>query len=309
MDKPRNKFADYLAYLALRLFAMFVHMFSCQANYAFAAFLGNLYYRFDKRHREMAIKHLRACFPDWPEQKYQRVARASMRHMLYLVMDVLLTTREITQWKWRQHIVFSEVQEIFDILLKREKSVVMISGHFGSWEVSGYTMAAVGFNSYALARPLDNPYLNKYLLGQREKMGMKILDKFGAMQRIEKIVKSRSMIGFIADQDAGQRGMFVDFFGRPASTYRAPAFVAIKHKIPVAIGYGRRIDEKYKFELGVDRIIHPHEWADKEDPAQWITQQFTSSLERIIRKAPEQYLWTYRRWKTHPKVENAAEKE
>ena len=79
-------------------------------------------------------------------------------------------------------------------------------------------------------------------------------------------------VGFIADQDAGHKGVFVDFFGRPASTYKAIALLAMRHGAPVVVGYGRRLGAEYKFEIGVNRIILPGEWADKDDPMTWITE-------------------------------------
>ena len=169
-------------------------------------------------------------------------------------------------------------------------------------------MATLGFSGYAIARPLDNPYLNEYLMGVRERQGLKILDKTGATARMDPILRSGQYVAFIADQDAGRRGVFVDFFGRPASTYKAPALMAMEYDLPVAVGYGRRLDEQFRFEIGIERIIYPHEWADKEDPVAWITQEYTSALEAIVRSAPEQYLWIYRRWKTQPRKQRPPRK-
>jgi demethylmenaquinone methyltransferase/2-methoxy-6-polyprenyl-1,4-benzoquinol methylase len=114
-------------------------------------------------------------------------------------------------------------------------------------------------------------------------------------------------VGFIADQDAGRKGAFVDFFGRKASTYKIIALMAMQYEVPVVIGYGKRLDEDDHFEIGIERIILPHEWAGKDDPVLWITQEYTAALEQVIRRAPEQYLWVHRRWK-HRVVELAAAK-
>jgi KDO2-lipid IV(A) lauroyltransferase len=92
----------------------------------------------------------------------------------------------------------------------------------------------------------------------------------------------------------------VDFFGRKASTYKSIALLAMRHNVPILVGYGRRLDEQYHFALGVHRAIHPDQWADKDDPMRWITQEYTTALEEIIRTAPEQYLWGHRRWKHRP---------
>ena len=178
--------------------------------------------------------------------------------------------------------------------------MILIAGHFGNWEVIGYTMATLGFTGYAIAKSLDNPYLNDYLLGVRQKMGLKILDKAGAMKLMDDILQKKELVSFVADQDAGKRGVFVDFFGRKASSYKAPALTAIRNNVPLIVGFGRRLGNQYKFEMGIERVIRPDQWANAKDPVLWITQEYTRSLENIIRRAPEQYLWIYRRWKTRP---------
>ncbi len=303
MAKPRNKFLDYLAYIGLRLFAMFVHMFSWEANYRTARWIGNMLYRFDKRHRHRALEHLRLSFPEWSEEKRERIAKASMRNMVYLGLEILFTTRLITPGRWRRHIKLTNMGTNLRMMLEHKTPIVYITGHFGNWEVIGYTMGALGFPVYAVARSIDNPYINEYILGVRQKRGMTILDKQGATADIPNLLADNASVCFIADQDAGRKGVFVDFFGRKASTYKSIALLAMQVNAPVIVGYGRRLDEQYHFEIGIQRIIYPQEWANKKDPMFWVTQEYTKALEDIIRTAPEQYLWVHRRWKHRPKGE------
>jgi KDO2-lipid IV(A) lauroyltransferase len=306
MAKPRNNLLDYLAYLGIRLFAMFVHMFSWQANYRMARWIGNLLYRFDHRHRRRALEHLRRSFPDWNEEQYRRIARASLRNLVYLGLEVLFTTRLITPGRWRRHIRLTNMAQTIRMLIEKRTPLIMITGHFGNWEVLGYTMGTLGFPSVAVARPLDNPYANEYMLGVRERAGQVILDKKGVTRVVDEILKGNGTLCFIADQDAGRKGVFVDFFGRKASTYKSIALLAMQYHAPIGVGYGRRLDEQYHFELGIQRMILPEEWARKDDPLTWITQEYTTALEQVIRTAPEQYLWVHRRWKHRPKGEPEA---
>jgi KDO2-lipid IV(A) lauroyltransferase len=305
MAKPRNKFLDYLAYLGLRLFAMSIHMFGWEANYRTARWIGNMMYRFDRRHRQRALEHLRLSFPGWTEEEYHRVARASMRNLVYLGLEVLFTTRLITPGRWRRHIKLTNMAETIRLLVERKSGVVMATGHFGNWEVVGYMMATLGFPTVAVARPLDNPYINDYILSVRERTGMSILYKKGATQSMDDVLESKGILGFIPDQDAGRKGLFVNFFGRPASSYKSLALMAIQHNVPLIVGYGRRLDEAYHFEIGIQRIIYPSEWADRSDPVQWVTQEWNTAIEETIRLAPEQYLWVHRRWKHRPPGEEA----
>ncbi|MHC4984632.1 MAG: lysophospholipid acyltransferase family protein [Planctomycetota bacterium] len=303
MAKPANKVVAYLQYLGLRIFEMVIRMFPVKANYGTATLIGDALFFFDRRHRLRAIEHLRKSFPHWSEAHLNRVARESMRNMVYLGLEVLLTPDLITPATWRRHVTFVNQRENILQLLRQERGAIYITGHFGNWEVTGYTMARVGFPVFAVARPLDNPYLNEHILGVRQRTGMTILDKKGVAERVDDILDSHGAISFIADQDAGRKGMFVDFFGRKASTYKSIGLMAMRHEVPVIVGYGRRMGHGFKFEIGIDRIIRPEEWADQDNPLEWITQAYTASLEHIIRTAPEQYLWVHRRWKHRPKGE------
>lgn len=303
MAKPRNKYRDYLQYLALRLFEMTVKMFDVKVNYFTAFHIGNALFYLDKRHRNRAKQHLRLSFPDWSERKIHKVAKASMRNVVYLGLEVLFTTELITPTKWRQRLILTNQKENIRQLLRQDRGAIYLTGHFGNWEVTGYAMATLGFPVYAIARPLDNPYVNEHILGVRQRNGMTILDKKGASEQADGILESGGAVSFIADQDAGRKGCFVNFFGRKASTYKSIALLAMRHKVPVIVGYGKRLGEDFKFEIGVQRIIDPSEWADEDKPMEWITQEYTKALEDVVRTAPEQYLWVHRRWKHRPKGE------
>ncbi len=303
MARPRNKYRDYLMYLGVRLFAMFVHMFSWETNYRTGRWVGDLLFRFDGRHRRIAIEHLRRSFPEWPEEKIHRVARESFHSLVYLGFEVLFTTRAITPEGWRDHAILTNQTENIRLLTERKRGIIYVAGHFGNWEIVGYTMAILGFDGFAVARPLDNAYLNRYIAEIRENKGLTILFKKGATERMDEIIRSRRYVSFIADQDAGRKGLFVDFFGRAASTMKAPGLMAMRYELPLVVGYGRRLDRRYRFELGIERIIHPDEWADEADPLRYITQEYTRAMENLIRRNPEQYLWAHRRWKHRPKGE------
>jgi KDO2-lipid IV(A) lauroyltransferase len=95
--------------------------------------------------------------------------------------------------------------------------------------------------------------------------------------------------------------VFVDFFGRKASTYKSIALLAISSNVPIGVGYSRRIDNRFYFEIGVNRIIFPYEWADKDDPLTWVTAEYTKAIEQFVREDPTQYWWLHRRWKHQPK--------
>jgi KDO2-lipid IV(A) lauroyltransferase len=163
----------------------------------------------------------------------------------------------------------------------------------------------MGFPIVAVMRPLDNEYINSYLMDVRAKRGLQLLYKKGVSRSADEILSNGGVLAFIADQNAGHKGLFVDFFGCKASTYKSIALLAIQHQVPIVVGYARRRGKRFEYEVGVNRVIEPAEWAGREDELYWITQEYTRAIEDFVREQPEQYLWIHRRWKSRPKSELA----
>jgi KDO2-lipid IV(A) lauroyltransferase len=164
-------------------------------------------------------------------------------------------------------------------------------------------MAAIGYPFVALARPLDNPLINRWLLGLREVRGMKIVTKWGATPILQDTLRDGGRVGFIADQNAGDQGLFVPFFGRLASSYKSIGLLAMRYNVPIIAGYARRLGDHFQYEVAYTDFIKPHEWAGQPDPLFYITARYSRAIEQMVRLAPEQYLWMHRRWKSRPKHE------
>jgi len=187
--------------------------------------------------------------------------------------------------------------------MKEEKGLIVIAGHYGNFEIMGYLLGLFGFKIYSVARPLDNRFISRYLYGVRQRAGQKIIDKKGASEMINELISSGATLCFIADQDAGRKGIFVDFFSRKASTYKSIGLLAITNNIPIGVGYSRRVGNHFFFEIGIERIIYPDEWKDKDNPLEWVTAEYTKAIESFVRKDPTQYWWLHRRWRHRPKEE------
>jgi KDO2-lipid IV(A) lauroyltransferase len=295
---------DWFAYFWLRVLVAILRLFSVESNLRFARFLGRLMWKHYSRGRQRALDNLKASFPDKDEQWLNDVGRKSCESIAMLAVDMFFTPKLVRKDNWRKYSRFKNAERA-KWLSKENKGLIFVTGHYGNFEIVGYMMGLFGFNIYSVARPLDNPFISKYLYGVREKAGQKIIDKKGAAEIFDKVASTGATIGFIADQDAGPKGMFVNFFGRKASTYKSIGLLAITNNIPIVIGYGRRIDNRFFFEFGVTRIIYPSEWADKDDPLHWVTAEYTKAIEQFVREDPTQYWWIHRRWKHRPKDENS----
>ncbi|HUO08638.1 MAG TPA: lysophospholipid acyltransferase family protein [Phycisphaerae bacterium] len=296
-------------YFGARTAAMLLGLFPINANLSTARAVGGLLYKIDRKHRQRALENLRASFPEKPQAELEYIAERSMQHFIELVMDVLFTTRLINVESWHRYVHLDGLSESLKILL-RGRGAIMLTGHYGNWEILGYTLATLGFETYSIARPIDNPYIDSWLLGVREKKGQIILSKRGVTTTALDVLQKKGVLGFIADQNAGPKGMFVPFFGRQASTYKSIGLLAIQHNVPIVVGYARRRGDKFEFDIGTSDIIHPEDWQNfprdqYRDELHYITARYTKGIEDFVRADPTQYLWIHRRWKTRPKDEVA----
>ena len=306
MGRQRNKALDYVVYVAARVLAFIDHACPWSARYAVADMVAALVWRLDRTHRRRALQHVRRSFPDWPGKRVEAVAREGLRSMAYMGMEALLTPRLVRDDSWRRFFRLRNMAEAIELMVRRPSGVILVTGHFGNWEVAGYMTAAIGLRTTTVARRIDNPRLDRFILGIRETAGQRMLDKDGASAAAGPILRDRGVLTMVCDQDGGRKGVFVDFFGRKASTHKSIGLLAMEHQAPVCVIYCRRLGRRYAFEVGAERVIHPREWRDRSDPLRWLTQEYTAALERVIRRDPGQYFWVHRRWKNRPPGEAPA---
>jgi len=298
--KRHSPFTDWLHYVALRVLVIFLYLFDVETNLRTACFLGRLLWRYYHRGRKRALDNLRASFPEKSEQWLWQTGKRSFEHIAMLAIDVLFTPRLVKKYNWRDYSWF-KTSERAKWLMKEGNGMIMVAAHYGDFEIMGYMLGLFGFNAYSIARPLDNKFINRYLYEVRRRAGQKIIDKKGAAELMESIASKGATLCFIADQDAGRKGIFVDFFGRKASTYKSIALLAATNNVPIGVAYSRRADNRFYFEIGINRIILPEEWAERDDALEWITAEYTRAIEQFVREEPSQYWWLHRRWKHRPK--------
>lgn len=256
---------------------------------------------------EVARSNLQQAFGDrYSDRELDQVIERMWVHLFRLLAEISQLTR-----KMRLH-------NIYDVIEFRNKSeavrsfcagrpAIMLGGHLGNWEVAISAFGLIGFHCGAVARELENPYLNRWFLKFREATGHSVISKKGCFDGIIERLESGGSIAMMGDQNAGSGGVFVDFFGRPASTPKTVALMALEYKALICVGYARRLEhvraDWVRFELACEEVIDPVEIEkESDDPIREITQRYTAALERAIRRAPEQYFWIHRRWKSVPKA-------
>lgn len=300
MAKQRSVAADYLVYLLVRTIVCLVQTCSATTARSVASGLAWLVYHVDKRHRQVALDNLRQAFPGrYSEPELDVFVRETYRHFCTMLIEIIQLPRKMHVTNWLKHIDLQNGPTSLKAMTSGQPLLV-VTGHFGNWEMAGYALGLLGFSTHAVARPLDNPFLDRFLRRFREATGQQVLNKNGDAAKMQKILDHNGVIATLADQDAGPRGLFVDFFGRPASTHKAIALLSIEHSAPLLVIGVPRVGGRYI--IVAEDLIDPAEYDQHPDALRAMTQRFTSALERVVRTAPEQYFWLHRRWKHQPAV-------
>jgi KDO2-lipid IV(A) lauroyltransferase len=303
MAKPRKPLVDFAVYAVVRLVVCALQAVPLRAALGFGRVLALVAYRVDKRHRDVARDNLRHAFPERCADPVEcdRLVRACYTHFCTMVVELTAISRRMHVHNWRSFGTPRHFERIV-VPVIGDRPVLLVTPHFGNWEVAGYVTGVVGITSYAIARDLDNRYLDRFLKKFRQKTGQTILSKEGDYDRITGVLKSGGIVATLGDQDAGPKGLFVDFFGRPASTHKAVALLALEHDaLMVVIGIPR-VRTPMMFALDIEEVIDPRDYAGRTDAVRAMTERFTRAFERLVRRHPEQYFWLHRRWKHQPPV-------
>lgn len=296
-------------YIGARLVAGTLLCADADTGLALAKILGGLGYPLARRHVSSTREHIRAAFPQWSADKVEAVTREAFEHLMMLGVEMIHTPRTLLPSAWEKHVDVSGLAPEAAAMLSARKPALLVTGHIGNWEMMGYSLAILGYPIHAIARPLDNALISRWVFGIREKRGLCILDKDKASGRAHALLAEGKPVGVVADQNAGLKyGCFVPFLGRLAATHKSVALLAATANVPIICGAAIRQGPdanglRLRYKLETTDIIHPEEWAAHEDPIFYITARWAKAVETSVEAHPGQYLWMHRRWKTRPKFE------
>lgn len=283
---------------------------ACAAGMAFAASPLN------RKRLARAESHIAEAFPQLGDEARRELALRSYEHLFTLGAEIAFAPRLLSEDSWSAHLAFGEISSALRALLT-ERPTMLITGHVGNWELVGFGLALLGFPFHAIYRPLDNKPLDRWLRSTRERRGLHLLSKFGALRELKPVLERAEAAGFVADQNGGDRGVFVPFFGRLCSTYKSIGLLALTHNANVVCGFARRVPPgadpsemppgcrfdavgSLRHIVEVVDVFGPEDWARVPDPLFYVSARFRHAIERMIRRCPEQYLWMHRLWRARP---------
>ncbi len=281
------------AYALYRAAEALMNLLSHRRAVAVGRACGRLAFHVDARHRRVALDNLRHAFPAKSAPERRAIARDSFAALGGVAAE-MLQFRRIT----RAFNALVEVQGLDHVTtaMARGRGLIFFTGHFGNWEIFALACGVLNYPFAGVARPHANEWIYRHVVRARCATGIEILDKKGILRDLLARLRAGRMVGFVGDQYAGSGGVYVNFFGRPASTIAPMAVIARKTGAAIVPAFDHILPD------GTHRPrVHPPLWVAETDDADQdvfnATQQLMTLLEQQIRAEPARYLWAHRKWR------------
>jgi len=285
-------------YAFVRLGAALAQLVPTRAIGLAGRIVGTLLYAVHPR-RRVAMEQLALAdgMPRDPRE-LRAIVRAMYRHIGTMLVENLLMRRLIRTGHLKRVTTIDGLENV-DRALERGRGIVLTIPHLGNWEWAALAFTLTGRPLSAIMRPVENPWLNRWIVGFRTQVGTRSVSKYDSIQDIGGELKVNRVLVLLADQDAKSGGTFVPFFGRAASTVRGPAILAMRLGSPVMVAATWRNPDG-SHHVVFREPIDPSAYPPGKEGARRLTADFTAQIEAIIRRHPEQWMWLHQRWKSRP---------
>jgi len=249
--------------------------------------------------RHTALLNLRLAFPEWSDVRRRRTLRRLMRHLGWMAAEVAQFP-EYTRENIEQIVVLDGVEN-FIAAERRGKGVLLLTGHMSAWELGPFVASIYGHPVHFLARPIDNARVDALVNRYRCLRGNSPIEKNRSARVLLKVLREGGTVGVLADQNTMlEEGVFVDFFGVPASTTTGLARIALYTDAAVVPAYVYWDAALRKYRLRFEPAMELVRSDDQGRDIRENTARFTGVIEGYVRRFPDQWLWLHRRWRTRP---------
>ena len=293
---------DWLEYAAVWLLLKGLGLLPRPLARRLASKVAGILYALSPKLRKTAETNLRIAFPEWTEAQRDAVIRGMVRNLGWMAAEFAQFPKYSKENI--EEIVVLDGNENFLQGRKQGKGVLILTGHIGAWELSSFAHALYGYPLHFMARPLDNQRIDALVNSYRCSSGNRAIFKNESARVMLKILKEAGTIGVLADQNTmPDEAVFVDFFGKSASTTTGIARAALHTDAAVVPGYAVWDESIGKYRLRFEPAMELIRTGDAERDIRENTQRFTKVIEDIIRKYPDQWVWVHGRWSVRPKGE------
>jgi len=295
---PLRPLRQKLEVLALHAIGLLARALPFVWTSALGAAFGLLAFRFMGRRRRIAIENItRALGPEIDGVSARELARRTFAQIGRSFLEFLALPR-----LGPRGILARVEMDGFEPVLewaRRGQGAVVLTAHYGNWEMLGASMRAKGAPMHYLLPPQSNEGSDSYFDGIREGLGIPSIKIGYGMRDALRALRSGAFLGMLPDQDARRVGIHVPFFGRPASTHTGPARLAYRTGSPIAVGLIER-QRGARFRSRVVALLAPNPAEEESSEVERLTRAINEAIEAGVRRRPDHWYWIHRRWKTPP---------
>lgn len=280
------KLSHSISFFILQLFRRFILTLSPKKRFFLSLKIASFLYCHTNLRKNQARKNLRKAFPKINNHRLEKLLKHTYKNFCHNFIELITFPKNFDEIK-----IKIKGEEILRSQLKQNKGIIFVTGHFGAWEILGQWTAQNVPLFVGVAHKQKNKGAHKFFIKQRELAGTKHIFRGETRKKMYDVLNNNGLLGLVSDQDAKKRGVFINFFGTPASTPKGAAIFHLKTSAPLLFGVCYK--ESYK-----NYTIEFLSIKTKNLDIKQITQNYTIKLEKFIKKYPDQYFWFHRRWKT-----------
>ena len=259
--------------------------------------IGLLFYYFIPIRKSVTIQNITETFPDKSPKQVRQIARNTYIQFGINITEYMRQTR-VTAQEMAERFTFVN-EHLFQEAYDKGKGAILLTGHFGNWELMGGAIRALGFPVVAIAKGQSNSLIDKVIDNNRTAVGVETLQLGMALRGVLKSLRENKFVAILGDQDAHDEGVFVDFLGRPSSTAPGPAIFSLKTRAPIIFGSCVR-EPKGKYTVYLQEVQTDDLEGMTEENIRILTQRHAKVFEESVRKWPDHWFWMHKRWKTQP---------
>jgi KDO2-lipid IV(A) lauroyltransferase len=301
MPKRKIKFkhrVEYILFAVIVLLIKISPLFLIKLNQKLVRFLLK---KLSKRRSGIAAKNLKIAFPHYTAGEISALTRAISHHFSSVFIEIITIFVKKQPEK-----ILNKVEilhpEVLEQALDKKKGVILFSAHFGNWELIPLILSRqLNQKVNSVAREMNNPLVEKKVKQFRKYMGSQLIDKRNSIRTILKRLEKNGLVYLLIDHNTiAREGVFVDFFGKPASTVSSVSQLHLKRAIPIIPIFIHYEKDKIVLELLEEIDATGTSTGNQKEDILQLTQRCTSLIEEKIRQYPEQWFWFHNRWKTRP---------
>ncbi len=305
MAKKRSKFQNKAELYAVQSLFGAIGALPLETSMRFGKSFGKFIAKRFPKLQKTARRNLEIAMPELSADEKEKIVHGTFeslgRHLGF-----------VSHFKKFEHESIHELVEVvgkeknFDEAYAEGQGILFFTGHFGSWEIFNLLPPAFGLGMNILVRRIDNPLVENFVDTMRTRFGSVTLDKTKSARTMFRVLRKGKLLGILADLNVQEKeGVFVDFFGIPASTTTSIAKLALATNAAVLPAFAVWEESKQKYVVYLEPPVKYEKTEDTDRDIFHLTQQITKVVEKYVRKYPEQWLWIHKRWNTRPKGEKS----